>query len=69
MGSSWPAQAHVGFDVCLFTGSPDTMTYCLSQKSPISWGESWLLHPTGVGHTLNYGPLVLRWLITQVSGA
>lgn len=50
-------QAHVGFDMCMFTGSHDTKTYCLSQKSQFSWGESWLLHPAGVGHALNYGTL------------
>lgn len=57
MGSLGPGQTHVGFDVCLFTESHDTMIYCLSRKSPISWGESWLLHPAGAGHTLNYEAL------------
>ncbi|XP_038199051.1 PI-PLC X domain-containing protein 1 isoform X4 [Arvicola amphibius] len=46
-------------------GSHDTMTYCLSRKSPISGSESRLLHLLGQVAPCIMGPMVLRWSVTQ----
>lgn len=63
------AQECMGFEVHLSSGSHDTMTYCLSRKSPISRSESRLLHLLGRVAPCIMGPMVLRWSVTQVSGA
>lgn len=47
-------------------GSRDTMTYCLSRKSPISHSESRLLQVLGKVLPCVTLPMVLRWSITQV---
>uniref|UniRef100_G1TWE3 Phosphatidylinositol specific phospholipase C X domain containing 1 n=1 Tax=Oryctolagus cuniculus TaxID=9986 RepID=G1TWE3_RABIT len=46
-------------------GSRDTMTYCLSRKSPISHSESRLLQVLGKVLPCVTLPMVLRWSITQ----
>ncbi|XP_062060024.1 PI-PLC X domain-containing protein 1 isoform X3 [Lepus europaeus] len=46
-------------------GSRDTMTYCLSRKSPISHSESRLLQLLGKVLPCVTLPMVLRWSVTQ----
>ncbi|XP_077610834.1 PI-PLC X domain-containing protein 1 [Crocuta crocuta] len=49
-------------------GSHDTMTYCLSKKSPISQNESRLLQLLGKVLPCITRPMVLKWSTTQVLG-
>ncbi|XP_027280548.1 PI-PLC X domain-containing protein 1 isoform X3 [Cricetulus griseus] len=46
-------------------GSHDTMTYCLSRKSPISQAQSRLLHLLGRVAPCITRPMVLKWSVTQ----
>ncbi|XP_029786740.1 PI-PLC X domain-containing protein 1 [Suricata suricatta] len=47
-------------------GSHDTMTYCLSKKSPISQNESRLLQLLGKVLPCVTRPMVLKWSTTQM---
>lgn len=56
-------------DTRVSAGSHDTMTYCLSRKSPISQARSRLLHLLGRLAPCITGPMVLKWSVTQVRWA
>ncbi|XP_029411986.1 PI-PLC X domain-containing protein 1 isoform X2 [Nannospalax galili] len=46
-------------------GSHDTMTYCLSRKSPISHSQSRVLHVLGKVLPCVTRPIVMKWSVTQ----